>query len=98
MYLENDGTGRPFPSRLNDQTQLQKTRQRFLYRERGQNGLPLANTIKSNLHKHEFIPIVCKKQEKAKNLNNEFTTEVGLYEDDYNLKRLKDFKDHEESK
>jgi hypothetical protein len=31
-------------------------------------------------------------------LNDEYTTEVGLYEDDYNLKRLKDFKDHEDSK
>ena len=38
------------------------------------------------------------KHNKVNNMNNEFTTEIGLYEDEYNLKRLKDFKDFEESK
>lgn len=69
-----------------------KTRQRFLYRQRADNGLPVATQINSKLHNHEFIPIVTKKHCKQNNLNQELTNEVGLYDDEYNLKKLNDFK------
>lgn len=38
------------------------------------------------------------KHSKAKNMNNETTTEVGLYEDEYDLKRQQDFSEHENDK
>lgn len=75
-----------------------QTRQRFLYRQRDQNGLPIPTQVKSHLHKHEFIPAVGKKNCKAKNMNDEPTTEVGLHEDEYDLKRQHDFFEHEASK
>lgn len=86
LYFENEKTGPAPPTRVNDATKLMKTRQRFLYRER-ENGLPLPARIKSHLHDHEFVPVVGRRRCKAKDLKAEMTTEVGLHQDEYDLKR-----------
>ena len=93
------------PTRLRDTTALMKTRQRFLYRQRDQNGLPRAaqapeSLVNSRLHKHEFIPVVGKRHCKEKDIGkpDEPTTGLGLHEDEYDLKRQHDFFEHEAGK
>lgn len=98
LYFETEKTGPVPPTRVHDATTLMKTRQRFLYRQRDQNGLPLAAQFKSRLHDHEVVPAVGRKHCKEKNMAGEQTTEVGLHEDEYDRKRVADFADHERSK
>lgn len=56
--------------------------------------------MNSHLHKHEFIPVVGKKNCKERDMGNpnEPTTALGLHEDEYDLKRQHDFFEHEASK
>lgn len=73
-----------------------------MYRKMGHIGgeaFPALAQKNSNMHRHEFIPAVCEKNSKAKALGTgEATTEMGLYEDEYDLKRQHDFFEHEMSK
>jgi len=65
----------------------------------GAEAFPVISQKNSNMHQHEFIPAVCEKNSKGKALGTgEATTEIGLYDDEYDFKRQQDFFEHEMSK
>lgn len=75
------------PTRIFENTKQNMTRQRILYR--AHNGLPLAKVTQNK----EFIPANRMEAKKAIKATN-----IGLYDDEYDLKKEHDFFVHQEAK
>lgn len=84
LYRNDDNM--PLP-RIFENTKQNMTRQRILYR--AQNGLPLAKITQNK----EFIP--ANKQEAKSTIKNK---NIGLYDDEYDLKKEHDFFEHQQKK
>ena len=80
LYFNDEKTGPLPPTRVNDPTELHKSRQRVLYR--AENGLPLPKAT----NQVDFYP---PNLEMAK--KNMMSTNIGLFDDEYDLKKKHDY-------